>query len=237
MKNFSVVLVQPQTPGNVGAVARLMGNFAVENLYLVDPDELDDEAEARAMHAKDILSGAKIVEDYEDLVKKFDLVVGTSGINTERAKKFLRKAEPAEKFARSMKEYDGEVALVFGREDCGLNNEELKRCDRLVRIPASDDYPILNLSHAVGIVLYELFKELGDVQVKSEGKVSGESDRERLVENFSRLLETVDYPEHKREKTEIMFRKILGRASLTRWEYHRLMGVFSQISRELDEKR
>lgn len=237
MKNFSVVLVEPQTGGNIGAIARLMGNFSLDNLYLVDPVEIDDEAVKRAMHAKDILDDAEIVEEHDSLVKRFDLVVGTTGINTEKEKKFLRKAEAAEDFARSIKDYDGEVALVFGREDSGLNNEELKRCDRLIRIPASGDYPILNLSHAVGIVLYELFKEIGDAEVKSEDKMSGESDRERLIEHFSRILETVNYPDHKREKTEIMFRKILGRAALTRWEYHRMMGVFSQILRELEREK
>jgi len=229
------VLVEPQTAGNVGAVARLMGNFALKRLYLVNPVQIDDEAEKRAMHADDILNEAEIIEDYEELVPNFDMVVGTSGINTENEKKFLRKAETPEGLSRSIGDYEGNIALVFGREDKGLNNEELMRCDRLVRIPASDDYPILNLSHAVCIVLYEIFKDKkGDI-VGKEDRSSEESERERLIRTFSDILEEIRFPEHKYEKTEVMFRRILGRASLTKWEYHRLMGVFSQILKEMEE--
>ncbi|MFW6145029.1 MAG: RNA methyltransferase, partial [Candidatus Natronoplasma sp.] len=230
-----VVLVEPQTPGNIGAVARLMGNFSFSGMYLVEPVSIDDEAEARAMHAKNLLEKAEIVEDRERLLQKFDLVVGTTGVHTEKEKKFLRKAETPEEFVNSVKDHDGEIALVFGREDTGLSNEELKNCDRLVRIPSSEDYPILNLSHAVGIVLYEVFKEMGASAVRNEDKMSEASERERLIEVFSQVLETSGYPEHKREKTEIMFRKILGRAVLTKWEYHRMMGVFSQLLKMLEE--
>jgi len=237
MPRFSVVLVEPQTAGNIGAVARLMGNFAFKKLYLVNPVKIDDEAEKRAMHANDILNEAEIVEDYEELVPNFDMVVGTSGINTENEKKFLRKAETPEKFSNSISDYEGSIALVFGREDKGLNNRELMKCDRLVRIPASEDYPILNLSHAVGVVLYEIFKESeGDI-VSKEDILSEQSERERLIQKFSDILEKIRFPEHKYEKTEVMFRKILGRASLTKWEYHRLMGVFSQILRELESEK
>ncbi|MBS3817077.1 MAG: RNA methyltransferase [Candidatus Thermoplasmatota archaeon] len=234
MARFSVVLVEPQTSGNIGAVARLIGNFSFEKLYLVNPVDLDDEAEKRAMHAKDVLENAEIVDDYEATVSNFDLVVGTSGINTEKKKKFLRKAETPEELNKSIADQEGSIALVFGREDQGLLNEELKKCDRLVRIPASEDYPILNLSHAVCVILYELFKEKEDEVVKREEDLSEKSERERLIETFSEVLKAAGYPEHKHEKTEVMFRKILGRSTLTRWEYHRLMGVFSQILRELE---
>jgi len=235
MPTFSVVLVEPQTAGNIGAVARLMGNFDFEELYLVNPVKIDDEAQKRAMHAKEILKKAELVEDYEGLVSKFSMVVGTSGINTENEKKFLRKAETPEKLSTSLSDYEGNVALVFGREDKGLNNKELTKCDRLVRIPASENYPILNLSHAVGIVLYEIFKEKKGKIVKKEDRLSEENERELLIQKFSDILEEIRFPEHKYEKTEVMFRKILGRASLTKWEYHRLMGVFSQILKEIEE--
>ncbi|MFW6064747.1 MAG: RNA methyltransferase [Candidatus Natronoplasma sp.] len=235
MPRFAVVLVEPQTAGNVGAVARLMGNFDLEELYLVNPVQIDDEAEKRAMHANDILKEAEMVEDYEELVSNFDMAVGTSGINTENEKKFLRKAETPEELSRSINDHEGNIALVFGREDKGLNNKELMKCDRLVRIPASDDYPILNLSHAVCIVLYEIFKEeKGDIVGKKD-RSSEESERERLIRSFSDILEEIRFPEHKYEKTEVMFRRVLGRASLTKWEYHRLMGVFSQILKEIEE--
>lgn len=235
MKDFSVVLVEPQTAGNIGAIARLMGNFSLKKLYLVDPVEIDEEAEKRAMHAKDILRDAEIVDEYEPLVERFDLVIGTSGINTMKEKKFLREAETPRELTKELVDHEGNSALVFGREDTGLFNEELKKCDRLVRIPASEDYPILNLSHAVAVVLYELFLEGRDNEFEGERKLSEENERERLIECFSTILERTDYPEHKREKTEVMFRRILGRALLSKWEYHRMMGVFSQVLKRLKE--
>ncbi len=234
MAKFSVILVEPQTPGNIGAIARLMGNFSLADLYLVDPVPVDDEAFTRAMHAKDILNNAEIVDDYAELVENFDQVIGTSGIETVNEKKFLRKAETPDQIVEEITDREGDIALVFGREDQGLLNEELKKCDRLVRIPASEEYPILNLSHAVCVVLYELFKEREEVNTETEDRPAGKSDRERLIESFSEIVREINFPEHKYEKTEVMFRKILGRANLTRWEYHRMMGIFSQILKEIE---
>lgn len=233
MVEYSVILVDPKTPGNIGAVARLIRNFELTELHLIDPPEFDDEAYARAMHAKDLLENAFIHDELDDCLKRFDMVVGTSGINTKKEKKFLRKAETPENFAEKTKSYEGKIGLMFGREDQGLSNEELKNCDRLIRIPTSEDYPIMNLSHAVGIVLYEIFKENKDVDLIPEDKISSQADRDRLIDYFTEVLEMIEYPDHKKEKTEIIFRRILGRAMITKWEYHRLMGVLSQIKKKL----
>ncbi len=233
MARYSVILVDPKTPGNIGAIARLMRNFNIEELYLIDPPSLNDEAYTRAMHAKDVLDNANIHDDLEQVLEDFDLVVGTSGINTVKEKKFLRKAETPDNLADDTKDFDGKIGLMFGREDQGLSNEELKNCDRLVRIPTSEEYPIMNLSHAVCVVIYEIFRENEDFDLIPEDKLSSQGDRDKLNDYFSEILNIIDYPDHKKEKTEIMFRKIMGRAMITKWEYHRLMGVFSQIKKKL----
>lgn len=233
MVKYSVILVEPKTTGNIGAVCRLIHNFGLKDLYLINPPELDDDAYARAMHAKDLLEEAEVYENLEECLNEFDLLVGTSGIHTQKEKKFLRKAETPENLAESTKNFDGKVGLMFGREDQGLSNEELKNCDRLVRIPTSEDYPIMNLSHAVCVILYEIFKENEDFDLVPEDKISSQGDKDRLNEYFTEILDMIDYPDHKKEKTEIMFRKIIGRAMITKWEYHRLMGVFSQIKKNL----
>ena len=233
MVEYSVILVEPKTNGNIGAVCRLIRNFGLNELYLIDPPEFDDDAYARAMHAQDVLDDAQIYDELGDCLDEFDLLVGTSGVHTEKEKKFLRKAETPENLAESTKRFEGKVGLMFGREDQGLSNEELKNCDRLVRIPTSEDYPIMNLSHAVCVVLYEIFKEIEDFDLVPKDKMSSQGDRDRLIEYFTDIMNNIDYPDHKKEKTEIMFRKIVGRAMLTKWEYHRLMGVFSQIKKKL----
>ncbi|MFO7991289.1 MAG: RNA methyltransferase [Thermoplasmata archaeon] len=231
MPEIDIVLVEPKTPGNVGAVARLIKNFGLKDLVLINPVTIDGDAMIRAMHAKDVLENADIKDDLKAAVSRYDMVVGTSGVDTDKEKRFLRQADAPERFAEDVMEYQGKIALLFGREDIGLLNDEISLCDRFVRIPTSEGYPIMNLSHAVGIVLYELFKN--GVETSSHGEQIDESDRERLMDTFEEIMDVVDYPEHKKRRTLIMFRRILGKANTTSWEYHRLMGVFRYISDKL----
>ncbi len=239
--NYSVILVEPKFGGNVGAVARLIRNFDSQGLYIVGSRGIveEEETRARAVHAQEVLDRATFCGDFEEILEDFDLIVGTTGITTEKEKKFLRKAEKPERLADSVNELEGPIGLLFGREDQGLYNEELKHCDRLVKIPTSDDYPVMNLSHSVAVLLYELFKAREDTESRGldrEETLTDRSERERLNNHFSDILESIDYPEHKKDKTEVIFRKMIGRATPTRWEYHRLMGVFSWIKRCLDKE-
>ncbi len=234
MPIFSVVLIGTKYTGNLGAVARAMKNFSLEDLLLVDPPEIDDDAISRAMHAVDILENAITFDTPEDAFEGFDMVVGTSGINTSKEKHFLRQAVTPEEFAEDIMDYEGNIALVFGREDFGLKNEELMLCDRLITVPTSPIYPIMNLSHAVCVVLYELHKWIGDPKIVHDFNHMSDTDKEILLKTFSTVLDEVEYPEHKREITEVMFRRILGRANVTSTEYHRLMGVFNHILDKLE---
>jgi len=231
MPHYRVVLVEPKFSGNIGAVARSMMNFAIDELYLVNPCTIDDDAYRRSKHAKRILLESKVVDSLDEALKGMDLVVGSSSAVTDNEKKFRRIPLTVRELREKMENYDGNVALVFGREDDGLFNEELERCDLLVTIPASEGYPVLNLSHAATIVFYELYN--GKVRIKKTS--ADENEREKLFEYFERILPKINYPEHKREKTTVMFRRILGRSVPSRWEYHTLMGVFSHILWSVDE--
>lgn len=227
MPRFRVVLVNPKTDGNVGAVARVMGNFGFKDLWLVDPCEITDEARKRAKHANYILDEAKVVASLDEALDSASMVVGTSGIVSPGEKHFIRIPTTAREFARKMEDYEGTVVLLFGREDLGLFQEELLRCDLLIHIPATDAYSILNLSHAVAIVLYEL-SSLG-AEVPSPPEAS-EVEREKLFEFFSDLLDAIDYPDFRREKTEVMFRRLMGRAVPTKWEFYTIMGVLGDAA-------
>lgn len=233
MPEFYVVLIATKYTGNLGAVARVMKNFGISKLRLVDPPEIDDDAISRSMHAIDVLENAETYYSITDAFKGMDMIVGTSGINTLKEKHFLRHSETPAQFTEDIRDYEGQVALVFGREDIGLTNEELMRCDRLITIPTSSVYPIMNLSHAVGVILYELYKIMGEEITENDFSDIVDSDKERLLELFANILCEVEYPPHKRNITETMFRKILGRANITSTEYHRLMGVFNYIESKL----
>lgn len=234
MPSFRVVLVNPKIDGNVGAVARVMGNFGFRDLFLVDPCELTDEAYKRAKHASHLLDEATVVTSLDGAVGGCSSVVGTTGIATPGDKHFIRIAMSPREFASRMESGGGRVALLFGREDLGLFQEELQRCDMLVHIPASEEYPVLNLSHAVAIILYEFHLLRSDAPAHSE---ADEVEREKLNEFFSDLLDAIDYPRFRRERTEIMFRRLMGRAVPTKWEFHTLMGILGGAARRIRERR
>ena len=223
---FYVVLVEPKYSGNVGAVARTMMNFDVEHLFLVNPCELDTVGYARAMHATKILDNATFFSHFEDAIKNLDYLVATSSVESKTDKKHLRNPVLLEDFTEKVYEVKGKVGLVFGREDYGLFNEEIAACDIMLKIPTSEQYPSLNLSHAVTIVLYSLY--LKQALIRKRRREIGAVEKEKLYEFFSQLLDDIDYPTHKKEHTKIMVKRIMGRAIPSTWEFHTLMGVFSR---------
>ena len=230
MSAVRVVLVEPKNEGNVGAVARAMRNFDVADLVLVRPCPIGDEARKRAMHGADVLEAARAVQTFEEGLRGADLVVGTSGIDTSNERKFARISVTPRDLASKVAAMDGTLALVFGREDFGLLEEEIRACDLLVTIPASEDYPILNLSHAATILLYELFA--GRPSRRPRRKASG-LEKDRLLEALGDLMEATDYPAHKRSRTKVMFRRLMGRAVPSAWEFHALMGVLQRATKRI----
>jgi tRNA/rRNA methyltransferase len=223
---FYVVLVEPKNPGNIGAVARAMMNFDVERLYLVNPCELDNVCYARAMHATKILDSARTFSCFDDAIKNLDYLVATSSIESKTDKRHLRNPLLLEEFSEKVFDVKGKVGLLFGREDYGLFNEEIAASDIMVKIPTSESYPSLNLSHAVTIVLYALY--LKKTVIPKRRRPMGTVEKVKLYEFFGQLLDDIEYPPHKKEHTKIMFKRIMGRAMPSKWEYHTLMGVFSK---------
>lgn len=222
MPHFRIVMVEPLSDGNIGAVARAMANFGLEELVLVRPCAIGEEATKRAMHGADVLKNARTVFADEEALKGARFVAATSGIDTSNEKRFHRISVTPREFADKVRDLQGTVALLFGREDFGLDKGLVRRSDFLVTIPASGAYPILNVSHAAAVLFYELFASGVEKWTPRE---TPEPEMERLVEYFAALLDSIDYPEHKRTKTKVMFRRIVARAVPSLWEYHTLMGV------------
>ncbi|UCB59573.1 MAG: RNA methyltransferase [Thermoplasmatales archaeon] len=231
---FYVILVEPKYSGNIGAVARIMANFDFENLFLVNPCKINDECYARAMHASKILDDSKIFKSFNEAIKKIDFLVATSSIESKNDKKHLRNAVILEEFSEKIFEIDGNIGLIFGREDYGLLNEEIARCDVMLKIPTSDNYPSLNLSHAVGLILYSLFIKN---QISTKKRIISKIEKDKLNSFYKELLDLINYPEHKKQKTEVMFKRIMGRAMPSKWEYHTLMGVLSKSIELIKDKK
>jgi TrmH family RNA methyltransferase len=202
-----------------------MANFDFNNLYLVNPCELNDECYSRAMHAYNIIDDSKIFNSFKESIEELDYLIATSSIDSKSDKKHLRNPILLENLSKKIYEIDGKVGLVFGREDYGLFNEEIASCDIMLKIPTSEKYPSMNLSHSVAVVLYTLYisKKNQTMTKRTIGKI----EKEKLFNFFSDLLDQINYPEHKKENTKIMFKRIMGRAMPSKWEYHTLMGVLS----------
>ncbi|MCD6481600.1 MAG: RNA methyltransferase [Thermoplasmata archaeon] len=231
-----IILVEPKYPGNTGSVARVMKNFGFSNLILVNPAFSIDEDECRkyAMHAQDVLDNALILSSFEELVDSIDYLVGTTSIESRNDRHHLRKVMMVKDFAREIYKMDGRIGIAFGREDYGLLNSEIEKCDLLVKIPTSDVYPSMNLSHAVAVLLYEIFSSRYEPE---ERILASGMEKEKMYEFFDALLDAINYPEYKKENTRILFRRVMGRSMLSRWEYHTLMGVFKKAIRAAEKKK
>ncbi|MFW9807565.1 MAG: RNA methyltransferase, partial [Candidatus Thorarchaeota archaeon] len=151
--NLVVVLVGPENPGNVGFVTRVLANFGVNELRIVGEDCRQDQfAQMFSVHAHDILNNARVYDDLGSAISEVDLAwaaTARGGRNHSVTRALVPLAELPNPNA-----LEGKIALVFGRESTGLFNDELEQCDLAFTIPASKDYPSLNLSHAVSVVLY-----------------------------------------------------------------------------------
>ncbi|WP_430505486.1 RNA methyltransferase [Haloparvum sp. PAK95] len=233
-----VVVVEPETPGNVGTIARAMKNFGLYDLKLVDPPELDEDGEAYgfAGHAReDVLPNADEIT-FEEVVENYH-TIGTTAITGEDARSHVRfPFKTPREVVEDLKTVESDTAIVFGREGKGLNNEELGQLDEVCAIPADERYPVMNLGQAANVILYELREltventQLPDV----ERERADAGDIERFHEYFSEFLDNVDQRDHRKEKAETLVRRLFGRAHPTEREIHTLLGVLRKANTKLE---
>lgn len=227
--DLKVVLVEPLYQGNVGSVARAMKNFGFSDLVLVNPCKLEVEARAMSSHAWDLLENATIVSSLSDAIKDSSIVIGTTGVSGLRFDEHLRvPALSPREIRERLSGIGGNVAVLFGREDQGFNREELRLCDVIMTIPTSNVYPVMNLSHAVAVVLYEM----SHIEV-GEPPLADAFDVRLLHAHIDEVLDDIHYPAHKKEKTKLMLKRILGRACLLEREVQTLRGILRRIQQNL----
>ena len=151
LSQIKVVLVNTSHPGNIGASARAMKNMGLQNLCLVQPRDFPSGvAVGRATSAVDLLENAQVFDNLEAAVADCGLVIGTSARSRKIPWPMLSPEQTATKVMAEIE--SNKIALVFGREDAGLNNEELQQCHFHVQIPADDKYSSLNLAARVVIL-------------------------------------------------------------------------------------
>lgn len=227
---FRIVVVEPLYSGNIGSICRAMANMACNDLVLVAPRIVDGwaEGERMAVHAGDLLRGRRDVATLEDAVGDCSAVVGaTARLGLYRQHVRTPRELAPELHALAAR---GRVALLFGREDNGLSNEEIARCTHLLRIPTGNDYISLNLAQAVMICCYELFTARGDYEAPQEKSPPVEAgQRQRLLDLWRETMLMIGFMNE--EKADHMmhgFQRIFSRGVRTADDAHILMGAARQ---------
>tara|TARA_R110000868_G_scaffold223072_3_gene474877 strand:- start:446 stop:1171 length:726 start_codon:yes stop_codon:yes gene_type:complete len=195
LNRIRIVLINTSHPGNIGSAARAMKTMGLTELYLVDPKQFPHgHARDMASGADDVLANAVVVETLDEALAGCTLVVGTSARDRAIPWPLLPPRQMAEKVREEPAH--GRTAVIFGREQSGLTNEELHRCQLHIQIPANPEYSSLNLAMAVQVVAYELrvASLMGEVEQEEWDYPLATSDEmERLFTHMEEALIDIDF--------------------------------------------
>ena len=233
LDNVIIVLVGTLYSGNVGSVCRAMANMGLSRLTLVAPRILDGWEEGRrlAVHATDILDARRECATLSEATADCAAVVGT----TARGGLYRATVQPPRVLAPAILRLAAQapVAIVFGREDQGLHNDEIAQCTHLIRIPVDPRYQSLNLSQALLIVAYELYTATGTYVSPVEEAVSlaTQATKEALMAKWRQAMLDVDFTdEQKADHMMQGFRRIFSRGVKTDPDARIMLGVAHQMS-------
>lgn len=226
---ISVVLIEPEHPGNIGSVARAMANFGFENLVIVNPNcAIDGEVLKLAKHADGVVKKAKVTT--AKVLSEFDYKIATtSQLGTDF--NLTRTPIAPEQLAEIMpKNKKSNIALIFGREGEGLHNDEIEQCDFVVAIPTSKKYPTMNLSHSVAVVLYELSKKILDKNISSHITPISDAEKTQIMKMFDNVLVKLKFrTEQKRETQRKVWKRMISKSFLSKREAYALMGLLRKM--------
>lgn len=225
-----VVLVEPAGPLNIGSVARLCANFGVVSLRLVNPrcDPSGEEARRMAVHAGDLLEQAAQHDSLDSAIADCSRVVATCG----RLDHGTIPLQAPDQALSWLIEADGPIAVVFGREDRGLTNDELRLCHKVLTLHSGESYPSLNLSHAVAVVLHDLarLQQTTGAATAHEPDPAPPAQISGLIEDAADLLQDCGFLlPHTRQARMAKVRDLLQRASSRTEEIAMLRGMVRQL--------
>ena len=241
ISSLKVVLVEPSGPLNVGSIARLCANFEVDELRIVSPkcDIFSLEAKKMALKGKKFIDKCKIFNNLHLAISDCDLVLASSGRNDINKDSFFESPDEISNWVLSFNNINN-LAILFGREDRGLSNNELLLSHKTFNIPTSKDYPSLNLSHAVSIILYELNKSSKKCS-NDESQVFNLASSEQINDTFleiEQMLLKVGYLlKHTAIAKISKFKKYIFRANTTSHEINVLRGIVHQINWYLNNSK
>ena len=245
--NIRIVLVETSHPGNIGAVARAMKNMLLQSLYLVRPKQYpDSHAMARSSGAIDVLNNAVVCDSLSEALADCRMVIAASARSRSISWPTTTAPEAAQKLISGGMQ--APVALVFGREDRGLNNEELDLCNFMVQLPANPEFSSLNIAAAVQVFSYEIRKTFlaeqalqqpasslasQSAELDVEDRPASSINLKRLFDHLETTLVQVDFmPAH---RTRTLMRKLMRffhKSQITEEEVSIFRGILTELQRQ-----
>ena len=241
-KQVKIILIETTNSGNIGSALRAMKTMNFSRLCLVRPKDFpSDEVETMAANAKDLIGQIEVVDNLDEALEGMNFIVGTSS----RMRKVPWPNETLENASpRVISEVKNKtnVAILFGREDRGLTNDELQRCNLHLYIPANKDYPVLNLSMAVQVVCYQLYIDglLHQDYVQSEywDVPSAEANHvNRLINHFIEVAEELEvFNKGNPRQIGARIKRMFTRIGLDEMEVNFMRGFLSAVEKKLRDK-
>lgn len=257
LRNIRVVMVNTTLPANIGAAARAMKTMGLSRLVLVAPKSFPhQDATALAAGAGDVLEQAEVVDSLEDAIADCQLVFGTSARSRTIPWPILD-ARPACMTAITEAQQDTQVAIIFGREDRGLTNEELALANYHLTIPVNDTYGVLNVAAAIQVICYELrmsllyqqpeqhsvevptdyaceqpesMPVLDNISMSWDEPLVTQAQMQQFYPHMEQMLADIDFMDPSNPRLlPIRLRRLFGRIRLDRMEYNLLRGVFGRV--------
>jgi tRNA/rRNA methyltransferase len=232
-----IILVEPQLGENIGAAARVMANFALRRLRLVKPRDGWPNMQARraASGADRVLEEAELYDTLEAAIADCTLVLATTARAHDQAKPVISPDAAAALLAPRVAAREN-VAVMFGRERYGLENDEVALADRIVTFPVNPAFASLNLAQAVAVVAYEWFK-LGSAgalpfAMPQKSPPAGKQQVQAFFAHLERQLDVIEYfrPLEKRATMLVNLRNIFARMQPTQQDIQTLHGIVDALS-------
>jgi tRNA (cytidine32/uridine32-2'-O)-methyltransferase len=248
LSHVRIVMVNTTLPANIGSALRAMKTMGLSKLVLVAPKTYPHpDINALAAGATDLIEQIEIVDTLEDAIKDCQIVFGTSARSRTIPWPLLDVRPAATKAMTAVATEQQEVAILFGREDRGLTNEELAMANYHLTIPVNTDYGVLNVAQAIQVISYELrmaaiehvehpqaakdtMQVIDGVEMQWDEPLVNHAQMEQFYPHIEQMLADIEFMDPKNPRLlPLRLRRLFGRIQLDRMEYHLLRGIFSRV--------
>jgi tRNA/rRNA methyltransferase len=233
---LKIVCIEIEHAKNLGAICRVMANFGLKELILINPKckKTDIDAMIRAKHSAAKILKSTVITN-ETILKTFQTIIATTA-QLGTSYNILRSPLTPEELSivihkeNLLEDKKVSAALVIGREGHGLYNEEIREADFVVSIPCHPDYNTMNISHAVAILLYEIYKKLGTQRIEKKFHKASAKDKEIILGLVDDILADMTFKNPSKSETQrIVWKRMIGKALLTKREAFALIGFLKKL--------